>query len=105
MQLAAESVTAILQSKRPDDDISAELVELLGTEDMELIVELTRNRSQLVEYLVVRLSFSGYIFSPACSDTDNRAKNRFEPQSGQVSNAIFWKTSIRKPPVGEWRMH
>lgn len=59
MQLAAESVTTILQSKRPDDDISAELVELLGVEDIELIMELTHNRSQLVEYLVVRLSLSG----------------------------------------------
>jgi antiviral helicase SLH1 len=55
VQLAAESVTTILQSKRSDDDISAELAELLGFEDVELVTELIHNRSQLVEYLVVRL--------------------------------------------------
>ena len=58
MQLAAELVTSILQSKRPDDDISAELVELLGFEGIDLVMELIRNRPQLVEYLAVRLSFS-----------------------------------------------
>lgn len=71
MQLVAEPVTAILQSKRPDDDISSELAELLGFENIDLIMELIYNRSQLVEQLAVRLSFSVRCFVfPACSDTE-----------------------------------
>jgi len=58
VQLVAEPVMAILQSKRPDDDISAELAELLGFEDIDLVMELIHNRSQIVEQLAVRLSFS-----------------------------------------------
>jgi hypothetical protein len=54
VQLAAESVASILQSKRPDDDISSELAELLGFEDIDLVMALMHNRSKLVEHLAVR---------------------------------------------------
>ena len=70
VQLAAESVTTILQSKRPDDDISNELVELLGFEDIGLVMELIHNRSQIVEQLAVRFSFSVNFFFPVRSDTE-----------------------------------
>lgn len=70
MQLAAESVTTILQSSRPDDVISAELVELLGDEAIGLVMELTHNRSQIVEQLAVRLCFAVNFFFPVCSDTE-----------------------------------
>jgi len=54
VKLAAESVTAILQSKQSDDEISAELVELLGIDDIELVMELIHNRRPLVQHLTVR---------------------------------------------------
>jgi N-terminal helicase PWI domain len=56
LQLATEPVTAILQSERPNDDISSELVELLGFEEVELVMELISNRSKIVEHLAVSLS-------------------------------------------------
>ena len=70
VQLAAESVTTILQSSRPDDVISAELVELLGDEAIGLVMELTHNRSQIVEQLAVRLPLLSTFFFPVCSDTE-----------------------------------
>ena len=71
VQLAAESVTTILQSSRPDDVISAELAELLGFKDIDLVMELTHNRSQIVEQLAVRLSFAvNFLFFPVYSDTE-----------------------------------
>lgn len=66
--MAAESVTSILQSKRLDDDISNELAELIGLEDIDLITGLIQNRSKLLEHLPVCLFFLWK--SPAYSDAE-----------------------------------
>ena len=107
VQLAAESVAGILQSKRPDDDISSELAELLGFEDIDLVMGLMHNRSKLVEHLAVSvflLPSSG--FPPAYSDHSHRTRNGFGTQGRRRSNAILLsRTSVRKPPVDGWRTH
>jgi len=102
LQLAAESVTSILQSNRPDEIISSELAELIGFEDIDLVMGLIHNRSKLVEHLAVRLSF---FWTPAYPDIANRNRNRIVLQSGQLSTAILLWTSVRKPLVREWRTH
>jgi hypothetical protein len=53
IQLAAESVTTILQSERPDGDVASELAELLGFEEVDLVVKLMDKRSEIIEHLAV----------------------------------------------------
>ncbi|KAF5393646.1 hypothetical protein D9757_000135 [Collybiopsis confluens] len=45
------SLHPVLSSARPDDDISGELAELIGFEEIELVMEIIRERKCLVEEL------------------------------------------------------
>jgi len=44
-----EPLLSTLSSDRRDEDISAELAELIGFEDIELVMEIIHNRSMFVE--------------------------------------------------------
>ncbi|EEB90760.1 hypothetical protein MPER_10991, partial [Moniliophthora perniciosa FA553] len=86
------SIHSLLSSNRSDDDVSAELVDILGFDDIELVMQIVSSRPSLVHEMEQLLTI------PALHDDSLHVQLRMEQKlRANAARPLFSGTAIPEP--------
>ncbi|KAK7470778.1 putative steryl acetyl hydrolase mug81 [Stygiomarasmius scandens] len=90
-----EPLLSTLSSDRRDEDISAELAELIGFEDIELVMEIIHNRSMFVEALRHYRSSNEVVEAPGAKFDGDRLNSLSSEHARQRMEQKFRDNAAR----------